>query len=116
MFATRLIDHGISFQGIDNRSPTALFAVQNPQEARALLRSGAFSGLRDSVRSVGEYLSQQQSGSSATPTGEPSLAISFLRTLESFDQSLMMAVREGKSSADEDSQAKLRSVMDALDK
>lgn len=56
--------------------------------ARDLLRSGAFSGLRASVRALGDY-----SVLNGTAADASSLASGFFRSLEAFDQVLNTAVR-----------------------
>lgn len=73
----------------------AFFAEGDATSARALLRSGAFRGVRESVRAVGEY---------ATEAGQPGgdLVASFLRELEAFDARMRVAEREQEKKGDDD--------------
>jgi hypothetical protein len=67
----------------------AAFRARDAAAARSLLRSGAFGGVRESVRAVGEY---------ATEAGQPGgeLATAFFRELEVFDRSMRPAERRQK--------------------
>jgi hypothetical protein len=65
-------------------------AVQDAGEARQLLRSGVFAGLRDNVRSLGEYASQRAGDDSGRE-----LVRGFFKELEGFDSELRKAQREG---------------------
>jgi hypothetical protein len=87
------------------------FAVQDPKEARSLLRSGAFSGLRDSVRAVGQFVSERGQGQ----TVGAALVSGFTKELEGLDVALMLAVREGRA-VDEDGNARLKATTEALDR
>jgi hypothetical protein len=57
--------------------------VTDPGAARKLLRSGVFAGLRDNVRSLGEYASER----SGTDAGRQ-LVKGFFSELEAFDAAL----------------------------
>lgn len=83
--------------------------LQDPADARQLLRSGVFSGLRDNVRSVGEYASDR----SGDDTGR-NLVRGFFTELEGFDSALRQAQREGQDI--EEARKKLDSSVAALDK
>ncbi|KAI3424820.1 hypothetical protein D9Q98_008206 [Chlorella vulgaris] len=64
--------------------------LQDAGEARQLLRSGVFAGLRDNVRSLGEYASQRAGDDSGRE-----LVRGFFKELEGFDSELRKAQREG---------------------
>lgn len=68
----------------------------DPVEARIELRSGAFEGLRDNVRAVGEYASEGNSGSSSSPSSsESSKSVkSFFDSVQKLDYELFAAARE----------------------
>jgi hypothetical protein len=74
----------------------AFFAEGDATSARALLRSGAFRGVRESVRAVGEY---------ATEAGQPGsdLVAAFLRELEAFDARMRVAERAQEKKGDDES-------------
>lgn len=66
--------------------PTVIY----PEDARALLRSGPFSGLRDNIRAIGEY---------AVAGGAPDaqgLVASFFKELEALDLLFFQGAREQK--------------------
>jgi len=83
--------------------------VQSPTEARGQLRSGAFSGLRENVRSVGEYVSQQKGSDEGK-----ALVRNFLQELEGLDYVLLSSSREGELRADE-ARIKLDATIKKLD-
>ena len=58
-------------------------AVQDPADARQLLRSGVFKGLRDNVRSLGEYASERAGDDSGR-----ALVKGFFAELEGLDAAL----------------------------
>jgi hypothetical protein len=62
--------------------------VQDPAEARQLLRSGVFAGLRDNVRAVGEYASERARDESGRD-----LVRGFFTELEGFDAALRQVRR-----------------------
>ena len=83
--------------------------MQSPTEARGQLRSGAFSGLRENVRSVGEYVSQQKGSDEGK-----ALVRNFLQELEGLDYVLLSSSREGELRADE-ARIKLDDTIKKLD-
>lgn len=83
--------------------------MQSPTEARGQLRSGAFSGLRENVRSVGEYVSQQKGSDEGK-----ALVRNFLQELEGLDYVLLSSSREGELRADE-ARIKLDATIKKLD-
>lgn len=60
-----------------------------PADARELLRSGSFSGLRASVRAIGDYAAERGAGKDAGNA----LVTAFFKALEALDASLMAATR-----------------------
>eukprot|EP00878_Enallax_costatus_P036935 GHUV01041566.1.p1 GENE.GHUV01041566.1~~GHUV01041566.1.p1 ORF type:complete len:164 (-),score=42.35 GHUV01041566.1:61-552(-) len=74
-------------------------AVKAPSEARQLMRSGPFSGLRDNIRALGQYASTptDQGGSGLSEKDASALVSNFFRALEDFDLVLYNAVREAKA-------------------
>ncbi|GAB4821426.1 hypothetical protein N2152v2_008472 [Parachlorella kessleri] len=85
--------------------------AQDPNSARVMLREGAFAGLRDNVRAVGEYAGQQghaEEGSAAV-TG-------FFKALEAYDYVLLQGARNKDGIDKEGSEAKLNAAVAALDK
>eukprot|EP00890_Picochlorum_soloecismus_P001367 jgi/Picsp_1/2230/NSC_05694-R1_hypothetical protein CHLNCDRAFT_58696 [Chlorella variabilis] len=83
--------------------------LQSPTEAREQLRSGAFSGLRENVRSVGEYVSEQKGSDEGKV-----LVRNFFQELEGLDFVLLSSSREGELRADE-ARTKLDSTIKRLD-
>lgn len=83
--------------------------MQSPKEAREQLRSGAFSGLRENVRSVGEYVSQQKGSDEGKV-----LVRDFFQELEGLDFVLLSSSREGELRADE-ARVKLDATIKRLD-
>ncbi|EFN53088.1 hypothetical protein CHLNCDRAFT_58696 [Chlorella variabilis] len=84
--------------------------LQDPAAARQLLRSGVFAGLRDNVRSVGEYASQRSNDESGRE-----LVRGFFDELEGFDSALRQAQqREGEGL--EEARKRLDGTVVALDK
>ena len=64
-------------------------SLQSPADARQQLRSGAFSGLRDTVRSVGEYISREKNDEALGKR----LVAGFFKELEAIDFALLNATR-----------------------
>jgi hypothetical protein len=64
-------------------------SLQSPADARQQLRSGAFSGLRDTVRSVGEYISREKNDEALGKR----LVAGFFKELEAIDFALLSATR-----------------------
>lgn len=88
--------------------------LQSPSEARELLRSGAFSGLRENVRSVGEYVSRETNDASLGKT----LVANFFSELEAVDFALLSATRykgEGSGLDLEATRGHLNGSIQALD-
>lgn len=84
--------------------------LQDPEAARKLLRSGAFAGMRDNVRSLGEYASQRAGNSSGTE-----LVKGFFTELEGLDNALREAIR-GDSGLPADAPKRIDLVIAALDR
>lgn len=76
-----------------------------------MLRSGAFSGLRASVRALGDYAAERSLGKDAAGA----LVTGFFVELEGLDFELLKAVREGRTATD-DAQQRLNGTITALDK
>jgi hypothetical protein len=75
--------------------------MKDPAGARKQLRSGAFAGVRDSVRAMGEFAAREQGQEAGA-----ALVSGFLGGLEALDQQLLLAAR-GDVAAGEAAQAKL---------
>jgi hypothetical protein len=97
-------------------------SFDDPKEARRLLRSGAFEGLRDNVRAIGEYAA---AAASADGAGQPQaprppppqrLAADFFTALESLDLVLYWAVRDGAPTPTADANEKLSATLAAMDR
>ena len=79
-------------------------AASDPVEARIELRSGAFEGLRDNVRAVGEYAGSSGGSSSGSSSGgsssgsssasENNAVKSFFESVQKLDYELFAAARE----------------------
>ena len=87
--------------------------MADPKDARKLLRSGSFSGLRASVWAIGEYTAERGAGKAAGTE----VVTSFFKELEGLDYALLTAERaedatEGTALARE----KLETTIAALDK
>lgn len=83
--------------------------MQSPKEAREQLRSGSFAGLRENVRSVGEYVSDLK----GVDAGKEPVK-NFFQALEGLDFALLAASRnQGTNNAD--LQGKLDACIKALD-
>jgi hypothetical protein len=88
--------------------------LQSPSEARELLRSGAFSGLRENIRSVGEYVSRDKEDEALGKK----LVAKFFSELEAADFALLSATRStGENSGldVEATRARLDGSIKALD-
>ena len=86
--------------------------LQSPAEARELLRSGAFSGLRENIRSVGEYVSREKGDEALGKK----LVASFFSELEAVDFALLSATRSQGSGLDvEGTRTRLDGSIKALD-
>ncbi|GAX84588.1 hypothetical protein CEUSTIGMA_g12009.t1 [Chlamydomonas eustigma] len=94
-----------ALDGLDTYVPLALVARQQLEDARkvmevdvkaarALLRSGAFNGLRENIRAIGEYAALNQKEVNASQ-----LVGSFFSTLDSYDRLLYEAVQREKTAA-----------------
>lgn len=86
--------------------------LQDPKEARSLLRSGIFAGLRDDVRAVGEYASQKDGGSPATGAA---LVSGFFRPLEQLDFLLNRDAKQNKPGDGEEEKKALEETIAGLD-
>lgn len=88
-------------------------AVADPKNARSLLRSGAFAGLRASVRAIGDYAAERGAGKEAGNA----LVTGFFKELEGLDQVLLAAERsEDPSEGRELARERLDKTIAALDK
>ncbi|KAL4439481.1 hypothetical protein ABPG77_008810 [Micractinium sp. CCAP 211/92] len=84
--------------------------LQDPAAARQLLRSGVFAGLRDNVRSLGEYASERAGNSSGRD-----LVRGFFVELEGLDGALREAVRSGEG-LPADARGRVDATVAALDR
>ena len=91
-------------------------AASDPVEARIELRSGAFEGLRDNVRAVGEYAgSSSGSGSgSSNSSSENGSVKAFFESVQKLDYELFAAAREKRDPSSTAGEA-LRAGVAALD-
>lgn len=80
-------------------------AVQDPNGARSMLRSGGFSGVREAIRAVNEYAMAQ----SKEPKG-----VEFVKAIEELDFGLLSASRSNLGDADL-LRSKLKSARDSLE-
>lgn len=86
----------------------------SPSEARKLLRSGAFSGLRENIRSVGEYVSREQENEALGKK----LVANFFSELQAVDFALLSATRsqgEGSGLDIDATRSHLHATVKALD-
>lgn len=76
--------------------------MEDPSAARKQLRSGAFNGMRDNVRALGQYaaLPASEGGSGLADADADQLVQGFFRALEDYDLLLYNAVREAKQQAE----------------
>ena len=94
--------------------------ASDPVEARIELRSGAFEGLRDNVRAVGEYAanaaesSGNGNGSSNSSSSENNAVKSFFESVQKLDYELFAAAREKRDPSSAAVEA-LRAGVAALD-
>jgi hypothetical protein len=86
--------------------------LQEPGEARKLLRSGIFAGLRDDVRAVGEYASQKEGENAATGTA---LVSGFFKPLEQLDYLLNRDAKQGKPGDGEEERKALEETIVGLE-
>ncbi|EIE25208.1 hypothetical protein COCSUDRAFT_61447 [Coccomyxa subellipsoidea C-169] len=86
-------------------------AGEDPVEARVALRSGAFEGLRDNVRALGEYAA---SNKSASEQEAKELVDRAFGALQDYDFELFQAIRN-KEKVKESAGAKLQGAVNALD-
>lgn len=82
----------------------------DPAEARRLLRSGAFEGLRDNVRAVGEY-----AAAAAAPAPTLASATDFFAAVQALDFVFFKAARDGVAIPVGEAQARLDAAVAALD-
>ena len=89
----------------------------DPVEARLLLRSGAFEGLRDNVRAVGEYAVAAVTAAGASPasTTTARLAPDFFAAVQALDFVFFKAARDGVPVPAGAAQARLDAAVTALD-
>lgn len=88
--------------------------LQSPTEARELFRSGAFTGLRENIRSVGEYVSREKGDEALGKK----LVAKFFSELEAVDFALLSATRstgEGSGLDIDATRARLNGTIAALD-
>ena len=88
--------------------------VESPGDARQQLRSGSFSGLRENIRSVGEYVSREKGDEKLGKR----LVGEFFGELEKADYALLSASRsedEKKREQVEEARARLEGTIKALD-
>jgi len=88
--------------------------VESPGDARQQLRSGSFSGLRENIRSVGEYISREKGDEKLGKR----LVGEFFGELEKADYALLSASRsedEKKREQVQEARARLGGTIKALD-
>ena len=87
--------------------------LKEPKSARQLLRSGTFSGLRASVRAVGEFTAERGAGKEAGKD----LVNGFYKELEGLDAELRQAERSEAGVVEGDgARTRLDGTIAALDK
>ena len=86
--------------------------LQDPGEARKLLRSGIFAGIRDDVRAVGAYASQKEAGDAATGAA---LVSRFFKPLEQLDFLLNRDAKQGKPGDGEEERKALEETIVGLE-
>jgi hypothetical protein len=88
--------------------------VASPKDARQLLRSGSFSGLRASVRAIGDYQAERGAGKEAGNA----VVTAFFSALEKLDYELLAAERATEDAVPdkEIARQKLDATIAALDK
>lgn len=84
----------------------------DPNEARRLLRSGAFEGLRDNVRALGEYAAAAAAGGGKPPA----LAADFFSAVQALDFVLFKAKRDEVAVPEVAARGKLADAVAALDR
>jgi len=84
--------------------------VSDPEFTRSLLRGGAFVGMRENVRVLGEYAVINGKAEQAAP-----LVNGFFRAVEDYDLVLALSVREKKDVNGEEASTKLKEAVKALD-
>ncbi|KAG7668913.1 hypothetical protein KSW81_003925 [Nannochloris sp. 'desiccata'] len=86
----------------------------SPKDARQLLRSGSFSGLRASVRAIGDYQAERGAGKEAGTA----VVTAFFSALEKLDYELLSAERATEDTKPDKAVArqKLDATIAALDK
>lgn len=88
--------------------------VDSPADARSQLRSGSFSGLRENIRSVGEYVSREKGDDGIGKR----LVAAFFGELEAADFALLSASRTEEGKRAElvvEARARLEGTIKALD-
>jgi len=83
--------------------------AHNPRDARILLRSGAFEGLRDNVRAVGEFAAASGNAAAAAAPA------SFFGAVQTLDYELFAAVREERAPDAAAARANVAAAIAALD-
>lgn len=85
--------------------------AQDPGAARAMLREGAFSGLRDNIRAVGDYAQRQGQGDEGA-----ALVTAFFKALEAYDYSLLQGSRTKEGLDVDGGKQKLDATLEAFDR
>ncbi|KAG1663207.1 hypothetical protein FOA52_011300 [Chlamydomonas sp. UWO 241] len=84
----------------------------NKEAARTLLRTGAFSGLRDNIRAVGEFAEQAPG---ATKESASNLVSTFFIELSDYDYALFQGIKSEEDFNKEKATAKFTGALAALD-
>ncbi|KAI8102227.1 hypothetical protein M9435_005833 [Picochlorum sp. BPE23] len=85
--------------------------LQSPSDARQQLRSGAFSGLRENVRSVGDYVSREKNDEAVGNA----LVSNVFKELEAVDFGLLSASRMSEPVVDDETKKHVDGTMKAID-
>lgn len=85
--------------------------LQSPSDARQQLRSGAFSGLRENVRSVGDYVSREKNDEAVGNA----LVSNVFKELEAVDFGLLSASRMAKPVVDDETRKHVDGTIRAID-
>lgn len=85
--------------------------LQSPSDARQQLRSGAFSGLRENVRSVGDYVSREKNDEAVGNA----LVSNVFKELEAVDFGLLSASRMSEPVVDDETKKHVDGTIKAID-
>lgn len=85
--------------------------LQSPADARQQLRSGAFSGLRENARSVGDYVSREKNDDAVGNA----LVSNVFKELEAVDFGLLSASRMAEPVVDDETKKHIDGTIKAID-